>query len=110
MKSYGLAAPAPLAVTHPSPPARVVTGALTPTLKIKVARTLRVPGGRGRGLPRAWQVRIGSCALCARWEGGGDWHGGGVGVHCNRCRKKANEKRTAPSVPKWSPTSVLAGA
>ena len=59
MKSYGLATappvsvPAPLAITHPSPSARVVMGALTPTLvpaeKLASRRTLRLAGGHGRG-------------------------------------------------------------
>ena len=53
MKSYGLAAPAPLAITHPSPSARVVMGALTPTLvpaeKLASRRTLQAAGGHGRG-------------------------------------------------------------
>ena len=57
-------------------------------------------------------ARSGTCAMCAAgWEGGeeADWRGdvgctagGGAG-------KGAIKKRTAPSVPKWSPISVLTG-
>ena len=46
------------------------------------------------------------------WIEGGIGTEEGPGVHRGGegCRKKkANKKRTAPSVPKWSPTSVLTG-
>ena len=60
MKSYGLAAPAPLAVTHPSPPARAVTGALTPTPKIKVVTDVAGAGW-------AWKGAAKSMA-CTHWH------------------------------------------
>ena len=68
----------------------------------------------GRGAPRSMAVgksRVPVCRLRTFGSKGGIGTEETPGVHRGGkgAGKKANKKRTAPSVPKWSPTSVLTG-
>ena len=66
---------------------------------------------RGRGPPGAWRHAV-AHAPCVQQVGreGSKLIGGGTwGALRGGAGKGAIKKRTAPSVPKWSPTSVLTG-
>ena len=79
---------------------------------LKRAQNVAGSGLAWKGAARSLAVRIGTCAMCARLGGrGGIGTAGacGAGPRGGAGKRQKHKKRTVPSVPKWSPTSVLTG-